>query len=124
MGVKAAILAIFCQSLSQGHREGSLLINDPSLWPRSVLRTFVYDPLVEWSKPAKGRSSSDTGEVKNEKASTHVTAIEQRMKGIMKNKSKPLGLPLSVEGQCNLLIKEATDPTNLCRMYIGWAAYL
>ena len=34
----------------------------------SVLRTFVYDPLVEWSKPARGRSNpTDTGEVKNEK---------------------------------------------------------
>ena len=34
----------------------------------SVLRTFVYDPLVEWSKPAKGRSNlTESGEIKNEK---------------------------------------------------------
>ena len=36
----------------------------------SVLKTFIYDPLVEWSKPAKGRSNpTESGEIKNEKVS-------------------------------------------------------
>ena len=55
---------------------------------------------------------------------THVKNIEARLKGILKNKTKPRGLPLSVEGHCNHLIKEATAENNLAQMYIGWAAYM
>ncbi len=36
----------------------------------SVLKTFIYDPLVEWSKPTKGRLG-DSGEMKNEKVKIH-----------------------------------------------------
>lgn len=32
----------------------------------SVLKTFIYDPLVEWNKPARGKSN-ESGEIKNEK---------------------------------------------------------
>ena len=91
----------------------------------SVLKSFIYDPLVEWSKPSKGRSNpTETGEIKNEKGQTHVSNIEARLKGVLKTKSKVRGLPLSVEGHVNYLIKEATDENNLCQMYIGWAPYL
>jgi len=92
----------------------------------SVLKTFIYDPLVEWSKPPKGRSSSaaESGEIRNEMAQTHVNNIEYRLRGILKSKTKPRGLPLSVEGHVSHLIKEATDENNLCQMYIGWAAYM
>lgn len=33
----------------------------------SVLRTFIYDPLVEWSKPVRKNknSSTETGETQN-----------------------------------------------------------
>ncbi|XP_064607735.1 serine/threonine-protein kinase ATR-like [Liolophura sinensis] len=91
----------------------------------SVLKPFVYDPLVEWSKPARGRSNpADSGEITNEQAMTHVLNIEHRLKGILKSKTKPRGLPLSIDGHVNYLIKESTDEKNLCQMYIGWAAYL
>lgn len=91
----------------------------------SVLKTFIYDPLVEWSKPIRGRANpTESGEIRNEKAQTHVNNIEDRLRGILKNKAKPLGLPLSVEGHVSHLIKESTDENNLCQMYIGWAAYL
>jgi len=34
----------------------------------SVLKTFIYDPLVEWSKPARGRNNpTESGEIRNEK---------------------------------------------------------
>jgi len=89
----------------------------------SVLKTFIYDPLVEWSKPPKGRSN-ESGEIRNEKAQTHVNNIEDRLRGILKSKTKPCGLPLSVEGHVSHLIKEATNENNLCQMYIGWAAYM
>ncbi|XP_077988664.1 serine/threonine-protein kinase ATR-like [Glandiceps talaboti] len=92
----------------------------------SVLKTLIYDPLVEWSKPTKSRASAlaESGEINNEKAMTHVKDIEHRLQGKLKNKNKTRGLPLSVEGHVHYLIQEATDDRNLCQMYIGWAAYL
>ena len=33
-------------------------------------------------------------------------------------------LPLSVEGQVNVLINEATSFENLANMYMGWAPYM
>ncbi|XP_076350485.1 serine/threonine-protein kinase ATR-like isoform X2 [Tachypleus tridentatus] len=92
----------------------------------SVLKPFVYDPLVEWSKSTKSlRSVSlDSGEINNEKALIHVRDIEQRLKGVVRSKLKGQGLPLSIEGQVNYLIQEATDEKLLCQMYVGWAAYM
>lgn len=40
------------------------------IFPLSVLKTFLHDPLVEWSKQAKGLSkaqANETGEIVNEK---------------------------------------------------------
>ncbi|XP_022100883.1 serine/threonine-protein kinase ATR-like [Acanthaster planci] len=93
----------------------------------SVLKTFIYDPLVEWSKPAKGTRTShlsESGEINNEKALTHVKDIEQRLQGILKNKNKTRGLPLSIEGHVHYLLQEATSEANLAQMYFGWAAYM
>ncbi|RXM36849.1 Serine/threonine-protein kinase ATR [Acipenser ruthenus] len=93
----------------------------------SVLKTFLHDPLVEWSKPVRGNSKSqvnESGEVVNEKAKTHVLDIEQRLQGVIKNKNKIKGLPLSIEGHVHYLIQEATDENLLCQMYVGWAPYL
>ncbi|XP_033108232.1 serine/threonine-protein kinase ATR-like isoform X2 [Anneissia japonica] len=91
----------------------------------SVLKAFIYDPLVEWSKPSRGRvaTHNETGEINNEKAVTHVTDIELRLQGILKNKKKKHGLPLSIQGHVHHLIQEATDELNLCQMYIGWAPF-
>ncbi|XP_044022250.1 serine/threonine-protein kinase ATR [Siniperca chuatsi] len=93
----------------------------------SVLKTFLHDPLVEWSKQAKGLSkaqANETGEIVNEKAKTHVCDIEQRLQGVIKSRNKVLGLPLSIEGHVHYLILEATDDKLLCQMYLGWGPYL
>ncbi|XP_077556323.1 ATR serine/threonine kinase meiotic 41 [Haemaphysalis longicornis] len=93
----------------------------------SVLKPFVHDPLVEWSKGPKGTragQSSETGEIINEKALVNVNGIEQRLKGVYRGRNKPAGPPLSVEGQVDYLIQEATNEINLCQMYVGWGAYL
>ncbi|KAJ8409535.1 hypothetical protein AAFF_G00229360 [Aldrovandia affinis] len=93
----------------------------------SVLKTFLHDPLVEWSKPVKGSSktqANESGEILNEKAKTHVLDIEQRLQGVIKSRNKVLGLPLSIEGHVHYLIQEATDDNNLCQMYLGWGPYL
>ncbi|CAL4085915.1 unnamed protein product [Meganyctiphanes norvegica] len=88
----------------------------------SVLRPFIHDPLVEWSRGNK--SAKNTGEIKNEKAVSNVSKIESRLSGQNDKKSRGLNIPLSVEGQCNILIEEATNIDNLAQMYIGWAAYM
>ncbi|KAM9604545.1 LOW QUALITY PROTEIN: serine/threonine-protein kinase ATR [Trichechus inunguis] len=93
----------------------------------SVLKSFLHDPLVEWSKPVKGNSKAplnETGEVVNEKAKTHVLDIEQRLQGVIKNRNRVTGLPLSIEGHVHYLIQEATDENLLCQMYLGWTPYM
>ncbi|XP_060578307.1 serine/threonine-protein kinase ATR-like [Ruditapes philippinarum] len=92
----------------------------------SMLKPFVYDPLVEWSKPSRGHrpNPTDSGDITNEQGRVHVHNIEQRLQGILNKGTKRSGLALSVEGQVNHLIREATDENNLCQMYIGWAAYM
>ncbi|XP_077477545.1 serine/threonine-protein kinase ATR [Stigmatopora argus] len=93
----------------------------------SVLKTFLHDPLVEWSKQSKGlckTQANETGEIVNEKAKTHVCDIDQRLQGVIKSRNKVLGLPLSIEGHVHYLIQEATDDKLLCQMYLGWGPYL
>ncbi|XP_053315671.1 serine/threonine-protein kinase ATR [Spea bombifrons] len=93
----------------------------------SVLKPFLHDPLVEWSKPARGGSkvqANETGEVINEKAKTHVLDIEQRLQGVIKTRNRVKGLPLSIEGHVHYLIQEATDENLLSQMYLGWAPYM
>ncbi|XP_011699804.1 PREDICTED: serine/threonine-protein kinase ATR isoform X2 [Wasmannia auropunctata] len=89
----------------------------------SVLTPFVYDPLVSWNKNQPGEAAEKT----NEKAVEHIKNIEQRLKGLIRyagRKAENIALHLSVEGQTNHLILEATNLDNLCQMYFGWGAYL
>ncbi|XP_066597912.1 serine/threonine-protein kinase atr-like [Prorops nasuta] len=89
----------------------------------SVLTPFVYDPLVGWNK----NPLSEAGEKTNEKAVEHIKNIEQRLKGLIRPQGQKwdnYGLNLSIEGQTNHLILEATNVDNLCQMYFGWGAYM
>ncbi|XP_014472413.1 PREDICTED: serine/threonine-protein kinase ATR-like isoform X2 [Dinoponera quadriceps] len=89
----------------------------------SVLTPFVYDPLVSWNKNQAG----DAAEKTNEKAVENIKNIKQRLKGLIRypeRKVENIALHLSVEGQTNHLILEATNIDNLCQMYFGWGAYL
>ncbi|ORX89906.1 hypothetical protein K493DRAFT_288711 [Basidiobolus meristosporus CBS 931.73] len=82
-----------------------------------VLETFIHDPLCEWSK--KKQSSMTSGEVENEHAVRSLQTIDQKLQGLVQ-----AGFPLSIEGQVDELIRQATDAGNLFKMYIGWAAYM
>ncbi|KAJ2487857.1 hypothetical protein EV174_000288 [Coemansia sp. RSA 2320] len=91
----------------------------------SVLESFLHDPLVEWSKRAT-RSSRAPGAKEpsasaqpNEHAARSLHTIDRKLQGILQGI-----VPLSVEGQVDELIREATDPKRLFQMYIGWAAYM
>ena len=51
--------------------------------------------------------------------------IEGRVQGMMRVKGNQCSsMALSVEGQANNLIQEATDIDNLCEMYIGWGPFM
>ena len=62
-------------------------------------------------------------EINNEKAQSHVRDIDMRLRGLVASKSRGFNIPLSVDGQVNLLIADAKSERNLCQMYIGWAPY-
>ncbi|XP_053659294.1 serine/threonine-protein kinase ATR [Anopheles marshallii] len=96
----------------------------------SVLKPFVYDPMVSWSKIGNGTigqgesNSRDCYLERTDPQAMHnVLNIEERLKGYVKIKGKLSHMPLSIEGQVDHLIKEASDVDNLSQMYIGWSAY-
>lgn len=84
-----------------------------SLMP--VLTTFVYDPLIEGGSDAR---KATRGVADQQLAARVVQDVENRLRGVNR------GIPLSVEGQVHQLILDATNPDNLCEMYIGWAPFL
>ncbi|XP_044590601.1 serine/threonine-protein kinase atr-like [Cotesia glomerata] len=99
----------------------------------SVLTPFVYDPLVSWVKITHGNSSNKESERTNEEALKNIQDIELRLKGFVrvrgtKNKDykeiETAAVSLSVEGQTNHVILDATNIDNLCRMYIGWSPFI
>eukprot|EP00126_Sphaerothecum_destruens_P012111 Sdes_comp20982_c0_seq10m19359 len=81
----------------------------------SVLKPFIHDPLLDWTKSQKHNSATEP----ERQAAKVVSDIEKRLKGKQKN-----SLPISIEGQVHGLIQEATNIDNLCRMYVGWGPYL
>ena len=92
----------------------------------TVLETFLYDPLCEWSKYKRSTTGGvattreESGEQENERAAKILFNIDRKLRGY----TAISGLPLSVQGHVDELINAAVDPQNLCQMYIGWAAYL
>ncbi|KAJ2161731.1 hypothetical protein GGF46_001235 [Coemansia sp. RSA 552] len=89
----------------------------------SVLEAFLHDPLVEWSRRATraaSRSSKDpTRAQPNEQAARCLANIRKKLQGSIQGITA-----LSVDGQVDTLITEATDPKRLFAMYIGWAAFM
>jgi serine/threonine-protein kinase ATR len=114
----------------------------------TILRPFVYDPLVEWKDNKENKSIKtvinsnirqkdrevEAVEVNNELATEKLISIDKKLSGICLNNKKDNktsatqhivhNLPISVNGQVNIVIKEAMKPANLSQMYHGWAAYL
>ncbi|CAG2102094.1 unnamed protein product [Medioppia subpectinata] len=86
---------------------------------------FRFDHLIEWStKNSDVRQSSS--EFTLEISDNIVFNIEARLNGIpsRNDRNLPKGVALSVEGQVDTVIKEATDINNLGVMYVGWTAYI
>lgn len=110
----------------------------------SVLEPFLKDPVIDWKRQRSQQSSNDN-EVSNEinEAKRSIRVIDERLRGIynLKNpnykKIKRVDrssvneddemarlLPLSVEGQVQKMITEATSHENLVQIYVGWMPWL
>ncbi|KAL6746420.1 kinase-like domain-containing protein [Haematococcus lacustris] len=93
--------------------------------------TFLYDPLVDWSKGSGSRAaaaaaaaSSASGEPvaeqENPMAKDALATIDGRLAGTLLGVRSLPSLPLSVEGHAARLMAEAMDKDNLGSMYIWW----
>ncbi|XP_050524661.1 serine/threonine-protein kinase ATR isoform X2 [Daktulosphaira vitifoliae] len=88
----------------------------------SVLKPFLYDPLVMWT--GRDSKADENSEMTNNQAKEHLNNIELRLQGYIRANLKNSSMALSVAGQTRKLIEEATSVDNLCQMYIGWSAFL
>ena len=90
----------------------------------NVLETFVHDPLVEWTSTGHVSMSMTSvhhsGQGDNTYAREAMGNIESRLSGVVGGVNANPSLPLSVEGQADRLIAEATSKENLGMMYIWW----
>lgn len=109
---------------------------------RSVLESFIHDPLVEWGRKGKatqGNMNDFSSDRSKEETRIILQTIDGRLNGIY-NLGEGIRqtvssshrnilpenetLPLSVQGQVDKLIHEATSHENLAQMYIGWMPFL
>ncbi|GAM91485.1 hypothetical protein ANO11243_095360 [Dothideomycetidae sp. 11243] len=81
----------------------------------NVLETFLHDPTTDFlgkkKRPVAGVPDSPQAVL---------DFVSQKLRGYLRGES----VPLSDEGLVQALISQATDEGNLCRMYIGWCAFL
>ena len=127
-----------CEGVFRSSCEETMrVLRDNSHTLVNVLHSFLHDPLLEWKRTtANGTSASAAKEavsrrereMEREKdrerdnvyAMRILSSIEMRLNGQLDTHS----LPLSVQGQVYQLIEQARSTENLCRMYIGWMAWL
>lgn len=91
----------------------------------TVLEPFLHEPFVEWTDKKTINKNAYAVMINGLKASRSpqeaFNTIRNKIRGI---KSTNDGIPLSVSGQVEYLIKLATDEHNLSQMYIGWGAFM
>jgi serine/threonine-protein kinase ATR len=85
----------------------------------TILEAFVYDPTLDLlsKKPEKKRKDGSSAP---QTAQGVLDTIQRKVKGLLAGES----VPLSVEGQVDTLIDQATNPKFLAGMYIGWCSFL
>lgn len=108
----------------------------------TVLSAVVSDPLYKWNISMTNKQThqeEDDTEVEdtlrnslvnhslniveseNDAATRAIGRINEKLKGYEEG---TFGQQQTIEGQVRLLIKEARDPNNLCRLYPGWGAWI
>ncbi|ORY79851.1 hypothetical protein BCR37DRAFT_349550 [Protomyces lactucae-debilis] len=86
----------------------------------TVLESFLHDPVGEFLRKKK----STSGDVEKEEARKVLSVIASKLRGSAGAGIADKHVPLSIEGQADELIKQATDDQLLVRMYIGWTPWL
>lgn len=82
-----------------------------------VLETFLYDPLADWCKSGVGRYEG--GVIANREAWQTRMKVGRKLKGLEGG-----GGGLSIKGQVERLIQEASSMDNLSKMYIWWSGWI
>ena len=108
----------------------------------SVLEPFLKDPVIDWKKARGQQTPNRIEDVKAREAKRSIRHIDERLRGIYNFRNPNLRryrrkdvsgedddevgnfIPLSVEGQVNRLIKEATRHENLVQLYVGWMPWV
>lgn len=109
----------------------------------SVLEPFVKDPIIDWKRTRSQQRTNPrySQDSRFEEAKRSIRVLDERLQGIYnlpngraKYQSGQGGLmdeeeitnlmPLSVEGQVQKLISEATNLENLVQLYVGWMPWL
>ncbi|GAA5842453.1 hypothetical protein JCM9279_005388 [Rhodotorula babjevae] len=92
---------------------------------RSVLETFLHDPLVEWVYVSKKQRDTAGPDQTKARALEALEPISNKLLGLQVT-SDPESVAVkevAVEEQVERLIREARDPKNLGSMYVGWCAW-
>ncbi|KAF8246273.1 hypothetical protein K440DRAFT_655242 [Wilcoxina mikolae CBS 423.85] len=84
----------------------------------TVLEAFIHDPSVDMVKKVSLKKVPKAPDLPKppETPKEILESIQGKLRGLWDNDT----VPMSVEGHVEVLIKKATDPENLCAMYIGW----
>lgn len=109
----------------------------------SVLEPFLKDPIIDWKKNKGRQGNGDAGIRDTKQARRSMNVIDERLRGIYNLRNPNLKkikrtdqvavdqdedmtrmIPLSVEGQVQKMISEATSHENLVQLYIGWMPWI
>lgn len=110
-------------------RATTKVLRDNSSALLTVLSAVVSDPLYKWNinmtDPTKYRQEEENApgiaENQNDAATRAIGRINEKLKGYEEG---TFGEQQTIEGQVRLLINEARDPNNLCRLFPGWGAWV
>ena len=91
--------------------EGMLLLRNNNTHIMYLLESFIYDPLILWTENEKDYKNND------------IMKIVNRIKDKLTGKDFSPSQKFNVSEQVDALIKQATDPSNLCQMYKGWSPW-
>ncbi|RKF54549.1 Protein kinase rad3 [Golovinomyces cichoracearum] len=86
----------------------------------TILEAFIYDPTLDLLSRKSEKKKKVYAVSIPDTAQGVLNSIQRKVRGLLPGESVPLG----VEGQVDELINQATNPTFLAGMYIGWCSFL
>lgn len=94
-----------------------LRLNEDTLM--TVLEAFLYDPAVDMVMRRQVAKKNQGLPKAPDTPKDVLEGIRTKIQGLFPGE----GVPLSVEGQVQELIRRAVVPEHLCAMYIGWMSF-